>query len=332
MLRAETKLNVTHPVAQGESPVARRIEWVRARRIALAAVSPWVWFLVRDLGVPAVAVATALPVPVFAVCAVFLAVAASRRRVSLAAVGASWLVMGLTTVVGPWLPEGGPAPTQPLRLVMANVRSDNHHSDQGISHVLAQGADLAVLIEVQPRTEAALSGTYPFVTPVPGASKVVLSRYPVRLVDAINPDNAIRTARLEIEAPMGRLMLYVVHLGRPRARPDLLLGDLNRQREALDDLVRRAEQEEVPVLLVGDFNLSDRTAGYRKLHSRYRDATRSRLAGPTYVKPILWPELLRVDYVFIPRKWCSGGSRRFVIPGSDHRGVAAEVGACPASH
>jgi len=297
--------------------------------IALAVAFPWAWFAVRDLGVLAAAVATGLPVPVFVVAAVFLASGARRRRVSLAAVGASWLVMGLVTVVGPWVPEAGSAPAQPLRLVMANVRSDNHRPDQGVPGVLAHGGDVVVLIEVESRAESAWRDTYPFITPVPGASKVVLSRYPARLVEPVNSTEGFRAARLEIEAPMGRVMLYVVHLARPHARPNLLIGDLNRQHRAVDDLVRRAEHEDSPVLLIGDFNLSDRTRGYRELHGRYRDAMRSHRAGPTYVKPILWPEFLRVDYIFTSRQWCSSESHSFVIPGSDHRGIAATVGPCP---
>jgi endonuclease/exonuclease/phosphatase (EEP) superfamily protein YafD len=81
--------------------------------------------------------------------------------------------------------------------------------------------------------------------------------------------------------------------------------------------------------LAGDLNLSDRTREYRRLTGRFRDAMRAGLAGPTYMRLPYRPLLLRIDHLFVPRGWCSRGAHTFTMRGSDHRGVAAEVGPCP---
>ncbi|HEV7535798.1 MAG TPA: endonuclease/exonuclease/phosphatase family protein, partial [Acidimicrobiia bacterium] len=82
-------------------------------------------------------------------------------------------------------------------------------------------------------------------------------------------------------------------------------------------------------VLAGDFDTSDRSGGYRQLAGRFRDAARSNFGGPTYVAPLWRPLFLRIDHVFVPRAWCSRHTRRFGIRGSDHRGVAVDVGPCP---
>ena len=57
---------------------------------------------------------------------------------------------------------------------------------------------------------------------------------------------------------------------------------------------------------------------------------RSRWAGPTYAALVWRPLLLRIDHVFVPRDWCSAAPERFAVRGSDHQGVAVDVGPCPA--
>jgi endonuclease/exonuclease/phosphatase (EEP) superfamily protein YafD len=56
---------------------------------------------------------------------------------------------------------------------------------------------------------------------------------------------------------------------------------------------------------------------------------RAKRAGPTYVAALWRPFLLRIDHVFVPRDWCSAAPERFTLHGSDHRGVAVDVGPCP---
>jgi endonuclease/exonuclease/phosphatase (EEP) superfamily protein YafD len=102
------------------------------------------------------------------------------------------------------------------------------------------------------------------------------------------------------------------------------------QRREREALLGSARRESAPVVLVGDFNSSDRGRGYRRVTTRFRDAMRSRWAGPTYTALLWRPFLLRIDHVFVPRDWCSAKPEQFTVQGSDHRGVAVDVGPCPA--
>ena len=165
------------------------------------------------------------------------------------------------------------------------------------------------------------------------SNQVYLSRFPARLLE--RPEGwprRLRAHRLEVEAPSGRVVVYVAHLVRPYLGPRRLfrLGrQLTAQRRERDALLASARSETAPVVLAGDFNLSDRSHGYRVITEEFRDALRDRWAGPTYVAAPWRPFLLRIDHIFMPDGWCSANPDRFDLRGSDHRGVAVNVGPCP---
>ena len=138
---------------------------------------------------------------------------------------------------------------------------------------------------------------------------------------------------LEVDAPAGRVVVYVTHLVRPHLGPRGIVrirSKMAAQRRERDALLASARAETAPVILAGDFNTSDRSRGYRRITGRFRDAGRSGPGGPTYVAGPYRTLLLRIDYVFVPRDWCSADPERFDLRGSDHRGVAVDVGPCPA--
>jgi len=120
-----------------------------------------------------------------------------------------------------------------------------------------------------------------------------------------------------------RLLVYAVHLETP-----FQITDRERRDQAMA-IVRDAARYPGPVVIAGDFNTPDRSRGYRRLTGRFRDAMRSRWAGPTYIGTLWKPFLLRIDHVFVPRDWCSAHAVRFTLHGSDHRGLAVDVGPCP---
>lgn len=298
-----------------------------------AALAPWAWFAVRDLGWVLDVVADGLPVLFGLATAGMAGLATARRRPLMAVAVISCLVAGSVAVVGPWRPQATPPPVRGWRIVMANVSSDNDSVDRAVADAVAQRGDLVLLLEAgkdvpppPPEFSAVALPSY--------SNQRVLSRFPARLID--RPDDwprRLRAHRLEVDAPSGRLVVYLVHLVRPRFGPrDLLrlrrqMTTQAREREAL---LASARREAAPVVMVGDFNSSDRGRGYRRVTGHFRDAMRSRWAGPTYAARPWRPFLLRIDHVFVPRHWCSSDAERFTVHGSDHRGVAVDVGPCPA--
>jgi endonuclease/exonuclease/phosphatase (EEP) superfamily protein YafD len=304
----------------------------RWRGAAVTALAPWAWFAVRDLGWVLDVVANGLPM-LFALAAAGLAAVAVVRKRPLLAVGiVSCLLAGGLAVIGPWRPQSTPLPVKGWRIVVANVSSRNDSVDRAVADALAQRGDLVLLLE---------AGQDP--PPPPGYSavslpsysnQVVLSRFPARVLD--RPDDwprRLRAHRLEVEAPTGRTVVYLAHLVRPHLGPRGFLRlrrQMTAQRRERDALLASARRETAPVVLVGDFNSSDRGRGYRQVTARFRDAMRRRWAGPTYAARAWRPLLLRIDHVFVPQDWCSAEPERFALRGSDHRGVAVDVGPCPA--
>lgn len=301
---------------------------------AVAALVPWSWFALRNLGFVFELLATGLPV-LFPLAAVGLAVyAAVRRRRELAVGVVSCLLVAVVAVVGPWRPWSFPPPVRSFRIVSANVSSQNPRMDRAVADALARHGDLVLLIEAgKGRWTPPPATEYPTVIRPTYSAQVILSRYPARLLDRPTSwPNDFRAHRLEVDAPSGRIILYLAHQVRPHLGPRRILrigAQLAAQRRERDALLASARDETTPVILAGDFNTSDRSPGYRRIIGRFRDAMRSRWAGPTYVDPLWRPFLLRIDHVFVPRDWCASAPSRFTLHGSDHRGVTVDIGPCP---
>jgi endonuclease/exonuclease/phosphatase (EEP) superfamily protein YafD len=298
--------------------------------LLLTAALPWCWFAVRDLRGGLDGPATALPIPIAAGAVVALLVAVIRRSRVLTGVGLSWAAMGAVAVVGPWLPQRGPAPVQPIRVVEANAFHGNHTLDKTLADVLGQKGDLVVVTESSTRAARALAGAYPYQEKARGGDRLVLSRFPLRRLDrpAILP-KSLSAERWEVQAGSGPLVLYTLRLSRPHAREPEQIGEaLATQKTQVHALARAIAAERLPALVVGDLNMSDRTSSFRRLAGPLRDAMRAGLAGPTYMRPLYRPLLLRIDHILIPRRWCARRAHTFTLRGSDHRGIATEVGPC----
>jgi vancomycin resistance protein VanJ len=299
---------------------------------AAAVVLPWLWFAVRSLGFVSELAATGLPVLYAGAVVVLGIVAGWRRRPELAAGAVSFLLAATVAVVGPWRARPTPGPAPGFRIVSANVRSGNPQREQAVDDALRQHGDLVLLIEAG-KAKFTPPPEYATVIRPQYSSQVILARLPTRLLDRpAGWPSRLRAHRLEVEAPGGRVIVYLAHLVRPHLGPTRILkirsqlADQRREREAL---LRSAKTESAPVILAGDFNTPDRSRGYRRIASRLRDAMRAKRAGPTYVAPPWRPFLLRIDHVFVPPGWCAARPARFGLHGSDHRGIAVDVGPCP---
>ena len=309
---------------------------VKHRRVGavVVALAPWTWFVVRDRTSLLDVVATGLPV-LFAASALAIAVyAVLRKRRSLFVAAAAWIVAGSVAVVGPWRPQSVSSPVRSFRVVAANVNSRNPTIDQAVGDALSRGGDLVLLIEAgkgkwtpPPQYTTVIRPRY--------SAQVILSRFPARLLEKpAGWPNDFRAHRLEVDGPTGPIVVYLAHLKRPHLGPRRIVrirSQLQAQRREREALLRSARGETAPVVIAGDFNTSDRSRPYRRITGRFRDAMRSGWVGPTYVRTAWRPFLLRIDHIFVPRDWCSARPERFDLQGSDHRGLAVDVGPCSGS-
>ncbi len=95
----------------------------------------------------------------------------------------------------------------------------------------------------------------------------------------------------------------------------------------------RVEKVDGPVVLLGDFNLTDQTDQYRRITGSLRDAHRAAgwgfghtfpAHGRIYVLPIPVP-LIRIDYVFYSPGLAAIETHLGENAGSDHRPVIATL-------
>jgi endonuclease/exonuclease/phosphatase (EEP) superfamily protein YafD len=304
-------------------PLPRFPRWAPA---VAGALPPWSWFVLRELGGRLEAVAVALPLLVAGALVLVLAVGAVLRARRALPAAASLLVFGLVTSLGPRLPHQGPAPASPIRLMSANVFSENPAPAAAVHAVLSANADVEVAVETSPEFRALLEqvdGAHPYATV--DDQLVVRSRYPVTAMADPPGVPARRILRVTVEAPTGPFVLYAVHALNPLSESTFAY-----QLEWVDRLRAAAARETGPVVMAGDFNMSDRQLGYRRLTADLRDAVTAAGWGHTTYPGGIWaPLLLRIDHVLVPVDWCAARSRTLDVPGSDHVGLEVDIGPCP---
>ncbi len=293
------------------------------------AVAPWGWFVVRDLAPVFDGAAVVLPLILGALLGIALIGALATRSTEGAIIFASWLLFSLAAIAGPWVPQAGAAPAEPMRVVAANL-GEVTDPLVAIDDVLAENPDVVVVSEADYVLDLLFASHYSYSHYFEGSTRVgVYSRFP--LVPSPVPDERLvnHGIRVEIRGPSDTFVLYGLHLPRPwftNEGPRFI--SLERQREFAEALADAAALEEHPVLIAGDLNLTDRALGYRTLASRLRDAVLTGGGGPTSTQFRWRPLLLRIDHIFVTRDWCAANGGRFEAATADHRAVRADVGPC----
>jgi endonuclease/exonuclease/phosphatase (EEP) superfamily protein YafD len=289
---------------------------------AAFALLPWTWFLVRDRAPIMDLIAVVLP-PICLVAVVVLAIfALIRRSWWVGVVGLSVAAFTLAVIQGPRVAQAGPAPRSPFRLVSANVYRENDRQGEAATTLLASHADVLVVIEAEPGIAEPLDAVYRHHV---GEDVAIYTDYPIRELPNGASIRKQRVVRARLWGPGGPFILYVVHQMNP-----LYDAGFAQQTVDLEALLARASKEKQPVVLSGDFNMTDRSSGYREVTTQFRDAMRSgSSAGSTYENGLWSPLFLRIDHIFEGPAWCASNGSRLAVPGSDHRAIGASLGPCP---
>jgi endonuclease/exonuclease/phosphatase (EEP) superfamily protein YafD len=291
---------------------------------------------------------------IFALCLfaplVILAPAAllSRRRGLLGAV-----VIGCAVFVGLFgsqlIPPAARAHTGPrLRVATFNVHSSLAEPQVAdiIAAIRAAPADVIALQELSIPAAAAiqqhLAHDYPYQALVPSVAHIgmgLISRYPldvrsqqsapVQIAQLRRDDASVTVVNVSLTGPeLKRRRLPIV-----RWVKTIRAYRINKRSREVEQLLRTIEQVRGPLVVAGDFNLSDREPDYAQFAARLHDSFRETSWGFGYTfpssidlagVPISFP-LIRIDYI-----WSAGG----VVPaatqvacggGSDHCMVIAEM-------
>lgn len=297
----------------------------------LCAALPWSWFVLRDTAAIFEWVAILLPLLALGAVVLLLAVAWLFRSREIALLVASGIVVTLVAVVAPWTPASTGPPRDGVRLVAANVFGNNQHRAAVTRDLLAAKADVLVVSELttrQAHVADSLDASYPYRLGEDHDEVRVWSNFPLQGNVVTGEINGANGAEVTVQAPAGPFLLYALHLYRPSLRA---LGDqvtVEEQARLVRKLNERMATADLPVVVAGDLNLTDRGTAFRAMAKNRRDAARAGWTGPTSFRARNRPLLLRIDHLLIPRDWCTADAHRVRLTGSDHRGVAARIGPC----
>jgi endonuclease/exonuclease/phosphatase (EEP) superfamily protein YafD len=218
-----------------------------------------------------------------------------------------------------------------LRVVTHNVWAANDDPAGTAAALLASGADLLLLQEVDQKFAGALPllrRSYPFYNPCSqSCSLAILSRYPLdrvkygfRLSDGrpIGP-GLIQT---RVHLPNGAVFpVATIHL--PRGRP---LEQDRRQRVSLAAAVRTVDTRSL--ILAGDFNLVPWSSRLRWLDTAMMPLRRvtSAPSWPARVGDHSFPlPLVPIDHLYAGPDWALAAVHRLDRTGSDHYPIAVDL-------
>lgn len=262
-----------------------------------------------------------------------VAALAGRRSRSIAAVA----VLALAGVVAQavWLAprfvadDAPRASAVPVRLLTANLQFSEADPVRLVDDVRRLRVDVAVLEEVRPYglellERAGLRRALPHVAGSPSATAsgtMVFSRYPLGAAAPLPLGNG----GLEVTV-RGHFRLLAAHTAQPLNGPDRWVADLRVLREAAVRSVRSG-----PTVLAGDLNA---TLDHRPLRSvlgaGLSDAADQAGSGWQPTWPVAfrfsWTRpLVAIDHVLVDDRLVAVRTRTLALPGSDHRGLLAEI-------
>jgi endonuclease/exonuclease/phosphatase (EEP) superfamily protein YafD len=210
--------------------------------------------------------------------------------------------------------------------------------------IRASEADVVALQELtEPAADylaAAFSAEYPYQALEPRGLTTsgtgILSRWPLEDVEIWM--SAMLQMRVTVNAPDGPFAMYSAHP--PPPHWFLQAFDTSARTAALNSVLERAAQETLPVVLAGDFNLTDQTTAYQRIlaagfHDSFRDAgwglglTFANLSA--YFAPLgVLPPFIRIDYVYYSGDFVAVAASVGPSAGSDHYPVQAALARVPA--
>jgi endonuclease/exonuclease/phosphatase (EEP) superfamily protein YafD len=305
-------------VGPGRSPIAK---WIGP---AILSAAPWGWFAIRDVGPAMDAVAFALPLGSVILAIATFGLAIVSRKIRFALVSLSLAVFTVAVVVAPRLRQYTPAPREQFRLVSANTFSGNAWTFAAARTLVGEQPDVLIAVETSRPMRVAMRLSLPGDYSVGLGTQIVFAQWPVAAPRPIPGVSQATAMRVEVARPGSPFVVYAVHLLNP-----LYNTSFSAHAATIERLLQSAQSEHLPVILAGDFNMSDRSSSYRMLDGAMRDAMRSSFAAATY-RHLAWFVLqLRIDHVFISDQLCAVDGSTFTVPGSDHDGLEVNLGACP---
>ena len=292
----------------------------------------------------------ALFVPLPALLLVSL-LAASRRAglvllLPLLLLAATYGPLFLPRTVPPIFRASSPPNGSTLRVMTANLLVVNDDRAAVLGTILAEQPDIVGLQEVSGAMAEyladALRDRYPYQTIAPSEAPDglgILSRYPIYQEPETGwYSHVCGCQRVRITRDGQTLSFFNVHPPPPAVTyarlgrvPVPTSFSTSLSQEVLHAALVDLDEWPRPIVVLGDFNLSDRQPLYRELRRSLEDAHAEAGWGLVYSFPSLSFEgvpdvsLVRIDYVMYDRSLVARSVRTGRMPGSDHRYVVVDL-------
>jgi endonuclease/exonuclease/phosphatase (EEP) superfamily protein YafD len=274
----------------------------------------------------------------------FAALMLIARRPRIAAVLApsvvAWAALYGGLFVPPALRQGVPIPDDARRVTVMTWNlhgmTDDAELEGALALIRAVDADIVALQEfTQPADDyltRQLDDRYPYTALHPYAYSVngvgLYSRFPVYADEFWVWGLGNMRAQLVIDERL--ITIYNVHPSSPGIRVDTRA----RTRE-IAAIIERVAVETTPLLLVGDFNMTDQSDDYARVDALLTDSFREVGVGLGFTFPDLGatnpalrgiPPIIRIDYIWHNADWAAISARvHETAGGSDHFPVIAAL-------
>jgi vancomycin resistance protein VanJ len=272
--------------------------------------------------------------------ALFLAIALKSRRAML------FLIIPTLVCTLLYAPRFLPrsieqADGRELVLLTYNLYAGNHNYAALDTILRDANADIVSLQEVNWETanwlEAEWKTAYPYTVRYAlrhGMSqytgRFLLSRYPITNYEIVDsPINTKLYIRAELDLLGRELTVYNIHM----PPPDYRGFDTSDRSESISRVLNAA-QGDSPVILMGDFNMTDQSEDYRRMSSQYQDAFVETSVGLGTSFPngrrfheglSFLPPMIRIDYIFLSEEFAPQATRVLREGASDHFPLLSRV-------
>lgn len=236
-----------------------------------------------------------------------------------------------------------------LKILSHNVGWYTTQSPTLFKLIEREKPDIIFLQEIVPKhTERAfnwLKTDYPYQIGTPPVG--ILSKYPIAASEILHLAGHPETQqRAILKFNQQEIVIYNMQATGPWFKRYNLLPFLKipiykygKRGPEIQDLVRRVEQETLPVIVAGDFNMTDETKDYYNLQKVLQDSFRKSGFGFGFTWPHGWELKLlvkssnlklnfpvcRIDYIWYSQHWGAKSSSVLEATESDHLPVEAEL-------
>lgn len=203
---------------------------------------------------------------------------------------------------------------QPLRVMTYNMLFVNEDVDGMVELITEQNADVIAMQEVtgefREQLETELSDTYPYWAYVQNGNNfygnIVFSKYEITdELAQFEQSGSLLYLATDVDVAGQIVRVYNIHTAPPRFGNGF---DTSSRTEGITTYLTdvRSESPQMPLIIMGDFNMSDQTQDYRRLNRAYTDVYRATSIGfgTTFEYfgslGFSWiPSYVRLDYVFL---------------------------------